>query len=272
MLKNQRPASAEYALAPDGESEDGRPYKLGDVPDLSPDAGPRSRSKSTPLRLCLVGAASSLVAILLFVALGLHLRGSGRAVANRTFPVVREGLSNKTGLPLNWSDGDCGNSPAEAMARNCRYSIVLFGWLPPGCHTADDAADEESMHGGQSWHYESEGRNMTMDELRLGNYRNFTSTYDMHLMHCMYVWKRMHRAMLNASIQMDSYSANLHHTEHCIHVLGESFANKGRDTGVIAVVKTVDGTDGPPDDLGRNSHADGTGKAYGELGELDARA
>ncbi|KAH0521959.1 hypothetical protein TsFJ059_005886 [Trichoderma semiorbis] len=149
---------------------------------------------------------------------------------------MREGADEKTGLPLSWSHGDCGNSPADAQALGCRYSIVLHSWLPQDCLTDDDMEDEKLMYDGRSWPYEINGKNLTMDELHLGDYGHFTTTFDWHVVHCMYVWKRIHRAALDASRKIDSYTANFHHTNHCVKMIGGDPGGM-KDSGTKIFVK-----------------------------------
>lgn len=150
---------------------------------------------------------------------------------NRRLPEIREGSDAKTGLPLSWSHGDCGNSPEDALARGCRYSIVLHSWLPKNCLEDEDAEDELLMHKGRDWPYTLDsGTNLTMDQLRKGDYHHFTTTFDWHVTHCMYVWKRLHRIMMNGTRGLDSYTANFHHTNHCVKMIGghpEGMKNSG---------------------------------------------
>ncbi|RFU80664.1 hypothetical protein TARUN_1549 [Trichoderma arundinaceum] len=155
---------------------------------------------------------------------------------NRPFPAMREGTDEKTGLPLSWSHGDCGNSPADAQALGCRYSIVLHSWLPQDCLTDDDLEDESLMYQGRDWPYEINGRNLTMEELHQGDYGHFTTTFDWHVVHCMYVWKRIHRVAMDANQKIDSYTANFHHTNHCVKMIGGDPAGM-KDSGTKIFVK-----------------------------------
>lgn len=139
----------------------------------------------------------------------------------RKMPDAPNGSDPTTGLPLSWSHGDCGNSPEHAVARGCRYSIVLHAWLPKSCLAEADEEDTRSMYKDSEWYYESaSGRNLTMEELHAGDYEYFTTTIDWHFTHCMYVWKRLHRVMLDPSQELDSYTASDHHTNHCVHMIG----------------------------------------------------
>ncbi|KAI9157976.1 Cyclochlorotine biosynthesis protein R [Paramyrothecium foliicola] len=141
--------------------------------------------------------------------------------SNRSFPEFRQGSDSKSGLPLSWSNGDCGNSPEDARALGCRYSIVLHAWLPQDCLTDDDLEDERLMYDGRTWPYETdEGANLTMHQLHQGDFHHFTTLFDWHVTHCMYVWKRIHRIMLDANRRVDSYTANINHTNHCVKMIG----------------------------------------------------
>lgn len=155
----------------------------------------------------------------------------------RIIPTAAEGTDPTTGLPLAWSNGDCGNSPDEAKARDCIYSIVLHSWLPKSCLTHEDEQDAVDMYHDRHWPYETAaGKNLTMDELALGDYGHFTTTFDWHVVHCMYVWKRLHRTILDPAQELDSYTANYHHTSHCVKMIG-GHAGGMKDSGTKIFVK-----------------------------------
>jgi hypothetical protein len=155
----------------------------------------------------------------------------------RNLPHARNGSDPNTGLPLSWSHGDCGNSPEDAMARGCRYSIVLHSWLPESCLTEADAEDAKDMYNDRHWPYEiTSGRNLSMQELGAGDYGHFTTTFDWHVTHCMYVWKRLHRILLDPTQELDSYTANYHHTSHCVKMIG-GHPGGMKDSGTKIFVK-----------------------------------
>lgn len=139
----------------------------------------------------------------------------------RHLPPIREGSDPKSGLPLSWSHGDCGNSPEDAMKLGCQYSIVLHAWLPKDCLSEEDVEDETLMYAEREWPYSLDnGTSLTLDQLRSGQYHHFTTTFDWHVTHCMYVWKRVHRSMNDGKRKIDSYAANIHHTFHCVKMIG----------------------------------------------------
>ena len=155
----------------------------------------------------------------------------------RVLPQARNGSDPVTGLPLSWSHGDCGNSPEDAKARDCEYSIVLHSWLPKSCLTEADAEDARDMYMGRDWPYETDaGHNLTMEGLGKGDYGHFTTTFDWHVTHCMYVWKRLHRILLDPTQELDSYTANYHHTSHCVKMIG-GHPEGMKDSGTKIFVK-----------------------------------
>lgn len=143
----------------------------------------------------------------------------------RIMPPTRNGTDSTTGLPLSWYNGDCGNSPQDAKSRGCRYSIALHAWLPESCLTDADAEDAKEMYDNRDdWYYQAAAnQNMTLEELSQGDYEWFTTTLDWHVAHCMYVWKRLHRVVLDPSQELDSYTASEHHTNHCVKMVAGGY-------------------------------------------------
>lgn len=155
----------------------------------------------------------------------------------RIIPQAQNGTDPTTGLPLAWSHGDCGNSPEDAKARGCKYSIVLHSWLPEACLTAADDEDARDMYKDRHWRYgTSSGHNMTVEELGAGDYGYFDTSFDWHVTHCMYVWKRLHRILLDPAQQLDTYTANYHHTSHCVKMIG-GHPEGMKDSGTKIFVK-----------------------------------
>lgn len=155
----------------------------------------------------------------------------------RIIPQAKNGTDPNTGLPLAWSHGDCGNSPEDAKERGCKYSIVLHSWLPQACLTEADEEDAMDMYKDRHWFYRtSDGRNLTVEELGAGDYGYFDTTFDWHVTHCMFVWKRLHRILLDPTQGLDSYTANYHHTSHCVKMIG-GHPEGMKDSGTKIFVK-----------------------------------
>lgn len=162
--------------------------------------------------------------------------GAGQSLF-RPLPAAREGKDEVTGLPLSWSNGDCGNSPEDALARGCRYSIVLHSWLPQDCLAEEDIEDEGLMHTDREWPFKLDnGTDLTIESLHGGDYGHFTTSFDWHVTHCMFVWKRLHRVMMDKEQRLDSYTANFHHTNHCVEMIG-GHPEGMKDSGTKIFVK-----------------------------------
>ena len=158
---------------------------------------------------------------------------------NRSFPPIRSGSDETTGLPKSWSHGDCGNSPSEAKLLGCRFDIILHSWLPADCITPEDDADAVLMYAGRNWEWRlGNGTEVTLDDVRTGEFAFVHTSFDWHVTHCMYVWKRMHRVMMDSGRRVDSYTINYHHTTHCAEMIGGGETGDGmKDAGSKIFVK-----------------------------------
>lgn len=156
----------------------------------------------------------------------------------RVLPAAVDGADPVTGLPLSWSNGDCGNSPKDAKARKCKYNMIINAWLPGSCMTEEDDQDAAEMYkDGSRWVFEADtGKNLTVEELASGNFEFFTTQYDFHVTHCMYAWKRLHRALLDPSRELDSVVTDIHHTGHCASMIAGHAAGE-HDHGTKVFVK-----------------------------------
>lgn len=146
---------------------------------------------------------------------------SGGPPYNRKLPFSPEG-SDPNGTPASWHNGDCGNSVADAQAQGCKFDIVLHAWLPPACITAEDDADAEEIYAMEDWQWGTTSHlnesAVSIDQIRTGTYEFLWTSTEWHLAHCTFVWRRLHRAILDGRM-IDSYTSNYHHTKHCQHML-----------------------------------------------------
>jgi hypothetical protein len=153
---------------------------------------------------------------------------------------MHTGTDSKTGQPASWFNGDCGNTVAEAQSLNCSFSMVLHAWLPQDCMSEDDMEDEIAMYANRNWHWGLE--NMTevsLETVRSGEFLSVWTSYDWHVTHCTYVWKRLHRALLAEDMKIDSYTASYGHTKHCVEMItGQDEMHKALGTQVFAKFPT----------------------------------
>ncbi|KAH6653031.1 hypothetical protein BKA67DRAFT_659678 [Truncatella angustata] len=149
----------------------------------------------------------------------LRLLGIGFLIA----VVATVGISLLSWHPWHSSDpapssAHCGNSSAEAAAMGCSFDIMSFTWSRKACF------DEELMHEflaarNWTWWLASDGnQEVAMETVALGIHPRLFVSWEYHLFHCTYMWKKMHRALLRGT-PLDSYLLDQNHTAHCSHML-----------------------------------------------------
>lgn len=143
--------------------------------------------------------------------------------------------------PKNIVTLDCGSSPEEARMKGCEFDVLAFLWIPKPC------ADIESLREYQDnvdWHAydDDEGtRRLTLDEMATydGPRPYYTSARE-HVVHCAYMWRRMHKQYLAGGLYMDDNARDLSHTEHCADMLIE-YADSDPERLKVLETETVIG-------------------------------
>ena len=113
----------------------------------------------------------------------------------------------------------CGSTRAEAVSNGCQFDMMSFCWLHPDCF---DAELTESFLTSQAWSWYSDrdpttgiaANEIPRDVAESANYDRLYVSWQYHLVHCVFMWKKLHRAISSTS-PIDSYIGNLHHTNHC---------------------------------------------------------
>jgi hypothetical protein len=115
---------------------------------------------------------------------------------------------------------NCGSSPIEARERGCHFDIMSFIWSAPACFDAG-LMDEFTSKKTWAW-YRRDGSEVPIEEVRKGELTNLFVSWEFHLTHCTFMWRKMHRAIKNGA-PIDSYIGNYNHTMHCgMEILSES--------------------------------------------------
>lgn len=126
---------------------------------------------------------------------------------------------------------NCGASRAEAIARKCAFDVMSFSWLPQGCYDADLTQQFLAMRN-WTWTTEEDGKLVVpFDEVIQGLHSELYVTWEYHIFHCAFAWRKFHRA-LESGVAVDSYLANVNHTHHCSETLmkGTQFDLQERNT------------------------------------------
>jgi hypothetical protein len=121
----------------------------------------------------------------------------------------------------------CGTSAEEARARGCVFESTGFTWLPKECHDAETeneflryVADNDL----KLFHDPDYTKEATAEEVKKGDGAGYFVREGYHLAHCLFLFKKLHRAYASGKI-IDGYIISLNHTDHCV---GQSLS-VGRD-------------------------------------------
>lgn len=177
--------------------------------------------KPSPFRSWAIVALTATILSTLFIAL-LVLRPSLTA-ANQRQCADHDELDHVSGdalqpLPSDSDASPCGHSRAEALEAGCIFDMLSFSWMPPDCYDADLTAEFEGL---SNWRYFSEkdatSRQIPRSVAALGEHHHLFVTWEWHLRHCTYSWKRYMRATLpDGPMQsIDNVTASDAHTLHC---------------------------------------------------------
>ncbi|KEF63484.1 uncharacterized protein A1O9_01462 [Exophiala aquamarina CBS 119918] len=125
----------------------------------------------------------------------------------------------------------CGSTISSAQKRGCLFDPMSFSWLPAECLEQDLIQDFLNV---TDWHWYLD-INGTMEAPRAtvltGQYPELFVTREYHRVHCVYMWRKMHRGLERGVI--DTYIGNYHHTAHCEQMLLENVPSETIDTMIL---------------------------------------
>ncbi|KAI0102113.1 hypothetical protein GGR51DRAFT_574254 [Nemania sp. FL0031] len=128
------------------------------------------------------------------------------------------GISNRESKDY----GDCGgkHTPEEARALGCIFDPAGWVWTRPECFDGDLLADfmdrtNFSYHTDINLTPESE---VPLQEVMRGGHTLLYTQNKYHYLHCTYMMKKMHKALLEHG-PTDSYLRSVNHIKHCEMVL-----------------------------------------------------
>lgn len=135
-------------------------------------------------------------------------------------------------------EGYCGRSVAEARSLGCLFDPTSFSWLKSECF--DEALtmeflDAEDWH----WYFDMEKQHeANRASVLAGDHELLFVDPIYHLQHCTYMWRKLHRAVLNGSV-VDGYIGSYKHTVHCGSLLVNKGGLKGSSSGRATVLITA---------------------------------
>jgi hypothetical protein len=112
---------------------------------------------------------------------------------------------------------DCGTSATTANERGCHFDLMSFSWLPRECYDASLEKSFMDYHPERlwKWYLDPEGKHeLSQQDVQDGTHDFLFVSWEYHLVHCAYMWRKLHRAIEIGGI-VDSYVGNYNHTMHC---------------------------------------------------------
>ncbi|KAA8651034.1 uncharacterized protein ATNIH1004_003727 [Aspergillus tanneri] len=121
---------------------------------------------------------------------------------------------------------ECGSSTTEAVSKGCKYDTMSAAWLPAACRDDELSAEFDRMGPGPNgkWYYwadENRTQELTMKELSLLPDSNlpFFTTWDWHVAHCTYRWRKQLRpGFLFSKMNIEAAYGHVTHCEEVMRV------------------------------------------------------
>lgn len=110
----------------------------------------------------------------------------------------------------------CGGSWQEAKALGCIYDKMASRWYSPECFDKESFNDMMSEPGTNfTWYSDKEHTIQVPSEIaQKGEFELLFPLYNFHKIHCLYLWRKMHHALLN-NLPLDDDLMEEDHTIHC---------------------------------------------------------
>lgn len=182
-----------------GGQKDYTLLSLGDVDHDEPFAG-RRNSISTRKRKRSVMLGTGVILILFTLAVG----GLFVVTAPRRHHIV--------------TTRSCGSTPAEARASGCVFDVMSFAWHQPACFDQELTSDFMEESDWQWFADEDATVGLPQMEVVAGEHPVVFVARQYKFVHCTFMWRKLHRAMLNKS-PIDGYIGDYGQTKHCGQML-----------------------------------------------------
>lgn len=117
------------------------------------------------------------------------------------------------------SEYACGRTYQEARGLGCQYDIMAGRWFPPACWTGDvleSMLDDIKNITAPLPYFSDVDHQIPVDlsVARAGQFEHVFTSYEWHIYHCLYLWRRLHSALIH-NRRTDDDTFDYHHTVHC---------------------------------------------------------
>ena len=116
--------------------------------------------------------------------------------------------------------GNCGNSSEEARAKGCIFDVMSILWVTPECYDSELAKEFKKQWDHEWWaHRKADPEDQVpYDVVSKGEWTYLWVEWQYHQLHCTFMWRKMHRAILN-HWPMEDRLISWGHTLHCEDML-----------------------------------------------------
>jgi hypothetical protein len=119
----------------------------------------------------------------------------------------------------------CGHSSAEARSLNCEYVPMASAWLPPHCRDTylETEFDKLGPNPDSTWTYYADYARTTPIAIATisefaGSTTRFYNEWQWHVMHCMFYWRKLHRAQFSGVVIEPRFNTDAH-IGHCTRLI-----------------------------------------------------
>lgn len=195
-------------------------YSALDLEDEPETETPKSRWKPRSNKL------TCLVSLFIGMAVGVGLA----SIFNPTFRLVSDAIAKASlrppevnvdgGFVFNAETGEakCGTHWSEAKRLGCHFDVMASRWYSPGCFN-QGVLSEMLQEVDFKWYADREHtEEVSRDIVLAGEFEAVYPDNDYHIMHCLYLWRRLHSAIIeHRYLDDDVYSYG--HTLHCTRLI-----------------------------------------------------
>lgn len=141
----------------------------------------------------------------------------GAAAAPEQTDPLRE---KSEALIVNATTGElrCADDWQTAKRMGCIYDVMASRWYPPKCYdpiVLGEMLSEMDFEWYEDIHHTNRS---TWDRAISGEFENLYPLEDYHVMHCLYLWRKLHSAIIHhRHIDRDIY--DYEHTLHCTRLI-----------------------------------------------------
>lgn len=132
----------------------------------------------------------------------------------------------------------CGSTLEEAKSLGCEYVAMASAYLPASCRDRALEADFDVLGPGPdgAWGYytdENFTSTLTRTEIELfaGSTSKYFNSWEWHVVHCLFYWRKMHRAQFSGVVVEPRFNTDAH-IHHCSKLILSGDRNATTTSGV----------------------------------------